>query len=68
MVVRGAPNTTIDLIALITRTTWITKMTANPGSCNSYHKVAEAIKSMVVRGGPAIGITAAYGLAIAQVL
>ena len=32
-----------------------------------YHQVAEAIRSMVVRGAPAIGITAAYGLAIAQV-
>merc|ERR1711951_312857 len=29
--------------------------------------VAEAIRCMVVRGAPAIGITAAYGLAIAQV-
>merc|ERR1719317_363391 len=35
-------------------------------SCSSPEQVAEAIRSMVVRGAPAIGITAAYGLAIAQ--
>ena len=29
-------------------------------------KVADAIRNMVVRGAPAIGITAAYGMAIAQ--
>ena len=29
-------------------------------------QVASAISSMVVRGAPAIGITAAYGLAMAQ--
>ena len=29
-------------------------------------QVASAITSMVVRGAPAIGITAAYGMAIAQ--
>ncbi|RCK75082.1 MAG: Methylthioribose-1-phosphate isomerase [Anaerolineae bacterium] len=30
-----------------------------------YHQVAEAIKSMIVRGAPAIGAAAAYGLALA---
>lgn len=30
-----------------------------------YHDVAEAIRDMVVRGAPAIGITAAYGMAVA---
>jgi len=30
-----------------------------------YRKVAEAIRVMVVRGAPAIGITAAYGMALA---
>ena len=30
-----------------------------------YHKVADAIRVMVVRGAPAIGITAAYGMALA---
>src|SRR5882762_2533151 len=30
----------------------------------SYEEVAEAIKKMVVRGAPAIGVTAAMGLAL----
>ncbi len=30
-----------------------------------YHQVAEAIKSMIVRGAPAIGTAAAFGLALA---
>ena len=34
-------------------------------SCSSTGEVAEAIKEMVVRGAPAIGVTAAYGVAIA---
>jgi methylthioribose-1-phosphate isomerase len=33
--------------------------------CTSAAEVAEAIKNMVVRGAPAIGIAAAYGLALA---
>lgn len=33
--------------------------------CDTYEKVAVAIKDMVVRGAPAIGISAAYGAAIA---
>ncbi|HEY3314219.1 MAG TPA: S-methyl-5-thioribose-1-phosphate isomerase [Bacillota bacterium] len=32
--------------------------------CPTYEDVAEAIEDMTVRGAPAIGITAAYGLAI----
>ena len=32
--------------------------------CTTYMEVAEAIKNMIVRGAPAIGVTAAYGLAI----
>ncbi|HPD00894.1 MAG TPA: S-methyl-5-thioribose-1-phosphate isomerase [Acetivibrio sp.] len=32
---------------------------------NNYVQVADAIKNMIVRGAPAIGVTAAYGLAIA---
>jgi methylthioribose-1-phosphate isomerase len=32
--------------------------------CRTYDEVARAIRDMVVRGAPAIGITAAYGLAI----
>lgn len=34
-------------------------------TCRSVDEVAHAIRSMVVRGAPAIGITAAYGMAIA---
>lgn len=30
-----------------------------------YHEVAHAIRDMVVRGAPAIGVTAAYGMALA---
>jgi methylthioribose-1-phosphate isomerase len=33
--------------------------------CKSYQDVAEAIVSMVVRGAPAIGVTTAYGVALA---
>jgi methylthioribose-1-phosphate isomerase len=33
--------------------------------CSTYQQVADAIRHMVVRGAPAIGITAAYGMAIA---
>ena len=32
--------------------------------CNNYEDVIFAIKEMVVRGAPAIGVTAAYGIAI----
>ena len=31
---------------------------------SSYDQVAKAIKDMIVRGAPAIGVTAAYGIAI----
>jgi methylthioribose-1-phosphate isomerase len=33
--------------------------------CRSAHEVAEAIRTMVVRGAPAIGVAAAFGLAMA---
>lgn len=33
--------------------------------CKSYIEVADAIKKLVVRGAPAIGVTAAFGLALA---
>jgi methylthioribose-1-phosphate isomerase len=33
--------------------------------CRSAHEVAVAIRDMVVRGAPAIGVSAAYGLALA---
>ena len=32
--------------------------------CDNYQKVAEAIKNMVVRGAPAIGVAAAMGIAL----
>ncbi len=35
--------------------------------CKTYEDVAYAIKDMVVRGAPAIGISAAYGLALAEI-
>jgi len=34
-------------------------------SCNSVEEVALAIRQMVVRGAPAIGVTAAYGMVLA---
>ena len=33
--------------------------------CATVAEVAAAIRSMVVRGAPAIGVTAAYGMALA---
>ena len=36
--------------------------------CADWPAVAAAIKSMVVRGAPAIGITAAYGVVLADLL
>ncbi|ADG13412.1 eIF-2B alpha/beta/delta-related uncharacterized protein [Methanocaldococcus infernus ME] len=35
--------------------------------CKDYRDVAYAIKEMVVRGAPAIGIAAAYGMALAEI-
>ena len=34
--------------------------------CNNYREVIHAIKTMVVRGAPAIGVTAAYAMALAE--
>lgn len=33
--------------------------------CSDYREVADAIRDMLVRGAPAIGVTAAYGMALA---
>jgi methylthioribose-1-phosphate isomerase len=33
--------------------------------CADHHAVTDAIKDMIVRGAPAIGVTAAYGMALA---
>jgi methylthioribose-1-phosphate isomerase len=35
-------------------------------TCNNYQDVIHAIKTMVVRGAPAIGVAAAFGLALAD--
>ncbi|HOO46486.1 MAG TPA: S-methyl-5-thioribose-1-phosphate isomerase, partial [Deltaproteobacteria bacterium] len=37
-------------------------------ACTSAEQVADAIKTLAVRGAPAIGIAAAYGLAMAAAL
>ena len=34
-------------------------------NCSSYQEVAEAIKKMKIRGAPAIGVAAAFGIALA---
>ena len=34
----------------------------------NYIDVADAIRSLVVRGAPAIGVTAAFGLALQQLV
>src|SRR5688500_18561308 len=36
--------------------------------CSTVAEVAAAIRSMVVRGAPAIGVTAAYGMALAALM
>jgi methylthioribose-1-phosphate isomerase len=33
-------------------------------TCKTYEEVAEAIRSMIIRGAPAIGVAAAMGVAI----
>ena len=34
-------------------------------TCSTYHEVIDAIKNMAIRGAPAIGVAAAYGMALA---
>ncbi|GAI19867.1 unnamed protein product, partial [marine sediment metagenome] len=34
-------------------------------NCSTYQEVAEAIKKMKIRGAPAIGVAAAFGMALA---
>ncbi|NLC67262.1 MAG: S-methyl-5-thioribose-1-phosphate isomerase [Clostridiaceae bacterium] len=46
----------IDQTKLPLEITWV--------ECKTYEDVAKAIKDMIVRGAPAIGISAAYGIAI----
>ncbi len=52
-----------DAVVLIDQTKLPNKMVYV--KCTDYRQVADAIKSMVVRGAPAIGVTAALGLALA---
>ncbi|MBQ1781785.1 MAG: S-methyl-5-thioribose-1-phosphate isomerase, partial [Methanobrevibacter sp.] len=35
--------------------------------CDNYQDVIEAIKNMTVRGAPAIGVSAAFGMALADI-
>lgn len=44
-----------------------TKLPLSPGliECQDYHRVIEAIQSLRVRGAPAIGLAAAYGVVLA---
>jgi methylthioribose-1-phosphate isomerase len=53
----GAFLRLLDQLALPARETWIT--------CRDYRAVGKAIFDMNVRGAPAIGCTAAYGMALA---
>src|SRR5689334_18254540 len=53
-------DTTLELLdqrLLPRETTYVT--------CRDAHEVAVAIKNMVVRGAPAIGVSAAFGVALA---
>ena len=36
-------------------------------TCRNYHEVADAIRTMIIRGAPAIGVAAAMGFAIGVV-
>src|SRR5512136_3043863 len=46
----------IDQLKLPTQEVYVT--------CRTYQEVAEAIRSMVIRGAPAIGVAAAMGVAL----
>ncbi len=46
----------IDQTKLPTEETYVT--------CKTYEEVADAIRTMIVRGAPAIGVTAAMGIAL----
>src|SRR5690242_19137375 len=52
----GAGVVMIDQTRLPAEETYVT--------CTTYEEVAEAIRSMVIRGAPAIGVAAAMGVAI----
>jgi methylthioribose-1-phosphate isomerase len=54
-----------NYLLLIDQTKLPTKLTYI--KCKNYLDVADAIKKLVVRGAPAIGVTAAFGLALAAI-
>jgi methylthioribose-1-phosphate isomerase len=54
---KGSQLLLLDQRALPHKNLWVT--------CKEWKQVARAIQQMVVRGAPAIGITAAYGIALA---
>ncbi|HKS22040.1 MAG TPA: S-methyl-5-thioribose-1-phosphate isomerase [Thermoanaerobaculia bacterium] len=54
---RGDALDLLDQRRLPTETTYVT--------CRDAHEVAAAIRDMVVRGAPAIGVSAAFGIALA---
>jgi len=54
-----------NTLLLIDQTKLPTKLTYV--KCKNYVDVADAIKKLVVRGAPAIGVTAAFGLALAAI-
>ena len=54
-----------NMLLLIDQTKLPTKLTYV--KCKNYLDVADAIKKLVVRGAPAIGVTAAFGLALAAI-
>src|SRR5438552_7192372 len=54
---RGDALELLDQRKLPREVVWVT--------CHDAHEVAVAIRDMVVRGAPAIGVSAAFGLALA---
>jgi methylthioribose-1-phosphate isomerase len=75
-VVAGRPGPEPDLTASIAPVRWdgdglvLLDQTRLPGeeierACSRWEEVAEAIRTLVVRGAPAIGVAAAFGLVLA---
>lgn len=56
-------NSTDKVLELIDQT--LLPVECKTAVCKDYHQVAEAIVTMKVRGAPAIGVAAAYGLCLA---
>ena len=62
-------QTTIETIEWTTNGVVMIDQTRLPGktafvTCRSYHEVADAIRNMIIRGAPAIGVAAAMGVAL----